>query len=118
VVIFEARPPSAGSAVEQLAPACKTGATSTSRRCNVYTNPYEAFLAVQEADVDYFRCSGGAGIACGYDPLDRDDGPIVANIDYIGVYIAIDRPLLSKLFGDSVTLELGATARLEPGTTG
>jgi hypothetical protein len=118
IVIYEARTPSAGSPISQLAQACKTGGTNTARKCNVYDDPSEAFYAVQQGDTAYFQCLGGVGKACGYNPETRDDGPVVSQIDYVGVYIKLDREQITKMFGDRWTIEEAAIMRLEPGTTG
>ncbi len=120
IVVFHAEQADAGSPVDQAPAICKGGISSTARKCNAYP-PEEAFLAVQNGDIDYFECVSGAGRSCGWDPNSdppqRDDGPPLAVIDYIGVYIRANRPNVTGLFGEGTTIERGAILRLEPGPT-
>ena len=115
VVVYEAAGPSAGTALEQIPDGCTTSTgSSSSLRCNVY--PAEAaFLAVQDGTTGYFTCAGSYQRACGWDPSDRDDGPELNEIDYVGVYVKLDREYLTGLLGDDYTLEYAKIARLEPG---
>ncbi len=90
------------------------GPTVPGSGCNHYP-PREAFLAVQNGNYDYFDCSAGGANACGWDPDLRNDGPGVGNIDFIGVYVKIERPYVTGIFGDTFTLEHAAVSPLEPG---
>ncbi len=112
VVVYKGDNPRYGNALEQVPEACKTATTSVSGLCNVYVGN-EAFLAVQEGNIDYFKC--GTGLACGWRPQDRDDGPDPSEIDYIGVYIAYAQPTVTGFFGSSRLLEQATLLRLEPG---
>lgn len=112
IVVFKATGPGAGSALSQVPNACKTGGSVTNV-CNVY-DPANAFLAVDTGNNDFFAdCPSGR--ACAWRPASRRNGPTAAEIDYIGVYIRIDRPYVSGLFGDTYTIEQAFIVRLEPG---
>lgn len=104
------RPP-----LELLPSVCRDGnQSSASAQCNVY--PARAgFYAVQQGEVEYFECIDGAGRACGWDPYDRNEGPQRSEIDYLGVYVKIQRGMITGLFGDTFTLERASVLRLEPG---
>lgn len=112
IVVFEARNPSFGAPGDQVPASCRNG--SATAKCNVYNNPYDAFLAVQEGDIDYFTCPGST-VACSWPLTDRTNGPTVANVDYLGVWMRIQRPYLTGLFGTSLTLDQASIARLEVG---
>lgn len=112
VVIFKAAGPGAGSAESQVPNQCKTGG-SVSGVCNVY-DPANAFLAVETDDNDFFaNCPSGR--ACPWPPEDRSNGPTTGDIDYLGVWIRIERPYMSGMFGDVFTIEEAFVARLEAG---
>jgi hypothetical protein len=115
VVFFSGLPSSAGSPISQVPPVCKTGSfgAKPGARCNVY-NPYDAFRAVQLQDTAYFVCTGGQ-TSCGWNPATRKDGPKWYDIEYFGVYIKLDRPLLTGLFGSTFEVEAASVVRLEPG---
>lgn len=103
------------SAVSLVPDSCKTGAaSSTADQCNVYP-AYEAFLAVQNGQTDYFECSGGTGRACGWPPTTREDGPSPAIIDYVGVYVKMKHDYVTGIFGSTFDLEQAKVLRLEPG---
>lgn len=111
IVIFKGTGPGAGSALSQVPSACKTGGSVTNV-CNVY-DPANAFLAVDTGNNDYFACPSGR--ACSWRPASRRNGPTAAEIDYLGVYIRMERPYVSGLFGDVFTIEQAFIVRLEPG---
>lgn len=120
IVIFDADNPTSGSAVDQVPQACKTATSSISAlKCNVYADPFEAFYAVQQADYEYFLCINGNEVVCGWDPESRNDDPRnPQDIDYVGVYIKMNRQQLTGLFGNTWTLSEASVVRLEPGSLG
>jgi Flp pilus assembly protein TadG len=115
IVVYRTGATRFGSAMEQLPDACKTGSSSTADDCNVYPGN-EAFLAVQNADFDYFDCTTNASSPeCGWPQDQRDDGPAASQIDHIGVYVKLDHDLVTGFFGNDFTLERAQMSRLEPG---
>ncbi|QGG95698.1 TadE/TadG family type IV pilus assembly protein [Actinomarinicola tropica] len=112
IVIFKANGPGAGSPSDQVPNACKTGG-SVADVCNVY-DPANAFLAVDTGN-DTFFSSCPSGRACAWRPSSRRNGPTTAAIDYLGVYIRVERPYVSGLFGDVFTIDQAYIVRLEPG---
>lgn len=112
VVIFKAPSSSTADPVDQVPSTCKNG-TGLANRCTVFNDVREAFRRVQVDDVGYFDCAMGA--AC-WDPLSRNDGPTPGQIDYLGVYIQLDRELITGLYGDAFSFETAAILRLEPGS--
>lgn len=124
IVIFEAdRPSQQTSPIEQVPSNCKSATPLPTNRdgCNIY-DPREAFIhlegEIDNADIAYFTCVGGGDPACGWDPNDRANGPKTTDIDYLGVYIKIDRPYITGIFGDDFTIEQAHILRLEPGALG
>lgn len=116
VVVFRASAPSAAPALSQVPVACRNG-TAVAGICNVY-NPQDAFYAVQEGDADYFSCTGSGGAggpACSWRPTARKNGPSITDIEYLGVYVRVERPYVTGLFGDKFTIEQATIVRLEPG---
>lgn len=114
IVVFKGRSPGAGDAASQVPAACKRG-TPVAGVCNVY-DPNEAFLRVQSGDVGYFSCRATpGGPACPWDPEGRADGPALNQIDYLGVWMRVDNPLVTGMFGTSISIEAAAVGRLEPG---
>lgn len=114
IVVFKGRSPGAGDAASQVPAACKRG-TPVAGACNVY-DPNEAFLRVQSGDVDYFSCSATpGGPACPWDPEARVDGPELNQIDYLGVWMRVDHPLVTGMFGKTISIEAASVGRLEPG---
>lgn len=112
IVVFKAAGPGAGSPSSQVPHACKTGG-SVANVCNVY-DPANAFLAVDTGNNDFFaNCPSGR--ACSWRPASRRNGPTAAAIDYLGVYVRLERPYVSGLFGDTFTIEQAYIVRLEPG---
>jgi hypothetical protein len=112
IVIYKASGPGAGSAADQVPNACKTGG-SVNGVCNVY-DPANAFLAVDTGNNEFFAdCPTGR--ACPWRPASRRNGPTTSEIDYIGVWIRLDRPYVTGLFGDDFTVEQAYVVRLEPG---
>jgi hypothetical protein len=63
----------------------------------------------------YFECPGGP--ACSWPPSSRDDGPDPADIDYVGVWVRVEREAFTGFFRSSFTFERAAVLRLEPGST-
>lgn len=114
IVVFEGRPSSAGTPMQQVPQACKHSYDSIAGLCNVYPADF-AFYAVQQGDTAYFRCGGGNTRACGWNPADRDNGPKVADIEYLGVYVRYRHPYMTGMFGNYRTLESASVMRLEPG---
>jgi hypothetical protein len=111
IVVFRGSGPGAGSPESQVPAACKTG-DSVAGVCNVY-DPANAFLAVDTGENDYFACPGGR--SCAWEPSTRSNGPTTADIDYLGVWIRVERPYISGLFGNVFTFERAFVARLEAG---
>ena len=116
IVIFEATAPTSGSPVDQVPINCIIGGYggNVANKCNVY-EPYDAFLAVQNNNVGYFNCGGGATRSCGYNPITRTNGPKWQDIDYLGVYMKVKRPMLTGVFGEEFETETASIVRLEPG---
>jgi hypothetical protein len=135
IVVFRVDPNEAGSqsALELMPDACKTGVSSAAHQCNVYQTR-ESFLAlegsVSAVDLDHFDCVTSGDPACGWPPDDRCNGqashcpsamsnpPTSRDIDFIGVYIKINRSYLTGIFGDAFTFEQAHILRLEPGDVG
>ncbi len=115
IIIYEAAGPNAGSPEDQIPPLCWLLPPGPGPNCNIY-DPEQAFIAVQTSDVGFFDCAAGGTNACGWDPDNRDDGPAFYDIDYLGVYIKLDRQYMTGFFGDQFTIENAAIARLEPGS--
>lgn len=113
IVVFRAGDPSAGTPLEQVPTTCKSGVSSAGAVCNYY-NARDAFEAVAAGDASFFQCDG-SGPACGWPPGSREDGPSVFDIDYLGVYLEIDRSFVTGVVGDQQELEYAAIQRLEPG---
>lgn len=112
IVIFEAGPPGAGGALAQVPHACKV-MDSQPGVCNVY-DAANAFLAVEQGVNDYFDCDAG-GRSCAWLPTSRSNGPTPTDIDYLGVWIRIQRPYITGIFGDVFTFEHASVVRLEAG---
>jgi hypothetical protein len=117
IVIFKGDANGVGDPLDQITSQCKTATSSVSGKCNVY-DPYTAFLQIQQDNGPYFQCAG-SNPACGWNPVTRKDGTggsvTYAVIDNIGVYMKMERPYLTGLFGSSLSLEAAAVQRLEPG---
>lgn len=111
IVVFRAQAPGAGGANAQVPEVCKTQ-DSQPGLCNVY-DPANAFLAVDIGDNDYFACPGGR--SCAWQPTSRSNGPTPSDIDYLGVWVRIERPYVSGLFGNIFTFEQASVMRLEAG---
>ncbi|MGY6500361.1 MAG: TadE/TadG family type IV pilus assembly protein [Acidimicrobiales bacterium] len=111
IVIFRASAPGAGSPESQVPAGCKSG-DSVPGVCNVY-DPANAFLAVDIGDNDYFACPGGR--SCAWPSSARSDGPTPSDVDYLGVWIRLERPYVTGLFGDVFTFERASIVRLEAG---
>ncbi len=118
IVIYKANAASAGTPVAQVPAACKTGLSSTTYKCNVYSDTFTAFYRAQQGDSTYFSCvSGLPEPACGWPPTaaSRPDGPKNANIAYVGVYVKVSRRMMTGLFGRTFTFEVAGIQRVEPG---
>jgi hypothetical protein len=134
IVIFKAGDPSFGSPEDQLSQACKEGTGSSGSgpnsdpnlayvgACNVY-DAEEAFRAYAAKDVDYFNCvEDAASPECNWpsrarvnDPVNPTARPTYLGPDYLGVYVEIERPYLTGVFGSSLNIQDAAIVRLEPG---
>ncbi|MCD9622651.1 TadE family protein [Rhabdothermincola salaria] len=114
IVVYQAGPPSDGSPLSQVPAACRTGGSSTAADCNVYL-PATAFVAIQDGDVEFFECVDAGDPACGWDPTTRVDGPTVADIEYLGVYVEVRHDYLTGLFGSAFDIERASITRIEPG---
>lgn len=114
IVVFEGRPSSAGTPMQQVPQACKNATDSIPGLCNVYPADF-AFYAVQQGDTAYFRCGGGNTRPCGWNPSSRNNGPKVTEIEYLGVYVRYRHPYMTGMFGDYRNLESASVMRLEPG---
>lgn len=115
VVVFKGNPASAGPAANQVPAACKNG-FAVPGRCNVYP-PQQMFQALDPGGVgaSYFTCPGGP--ACSWPPSSRDDGPNPTEIDYVGVWVRVQRQAFTGFFRPTFTFERAAVLRLEPGAT-
>jgi hypothetical protein len=122
VVIFKGQPLGQGDALSQVPSTCRNGSSSSaSASCNVYDATTAFAKLAPTPDHNYFKCTVPASSPppCGWPPTSRQDGTgttvINPTIDYVGVYIKLNRPFVSKLFGNTFTLETAAVQRLEPG---
>lgn len=115
VVIFQAPGPPSGLSAEDQTPAqCRSG-VAVAGVCNVYNDPTEAFQAVEDADLEYFTCPDSE-VACDWEASTRQNGPTVDAVDYIGVWMRVERPYITGLFGTSLTLDHASVVRLEVGS--
>jgi hypothetical protein len=114
IVVFRAPgPPSGLSAEDQTPDDCRDG-IAVAGTCNVYDDPIAAFRAVEEADAEYFACPD-SDVACDWPAASRRNGPTVDAVDHIGVWIRVQRPSLTGIFGSSVTFEQASVVRIEVG---
>jgi hypothetical protein len=124
IVIFKGGPPASGTPLQQMPTVCKTATSSVaSANCNIYLIP-TAFIQIEAGNNAYFLCvTKPTDPACAWDPEGTDasgnkvraDGPHVADISYVGVYIKVNHQMITRLWGSSFTLEMAAVQRLEPG---
>lgn len=134
IVIFKASDPTGGNPEDQLSAACKDGIGSSGSgpnanpalayvgACNVY-DAEEAFRAYEAKDVAYFNCQmDSTSPECDWpsrarvnDPLNPTARPSYTGPDYLGVYLEIERPYLTGLFGRTFGFTDAAIVRLEPG---
>lgn len=114
IVVFKAADATVGSAISQVPSACKTGTSSTTLKCNVY-RPTDAYVAIQDGDVDYFKCLLAGDPACGWNPTTRVDGPTTADVEFLGVYVRYKHEYVTGFFGSTFTVERASIMRLEPG---
>jgi hypothetical protein len=114
IVVFKAGPASRGGPMQQVPAACKTDTTSIANVCNIYLMP-TAFQKIEEGTpgFSYFACPSTT--ACGWNPETRNDGPQLASIDYLGVYVKLNRPPITGMVPVTRTIEAAAVHRLEPG---
>lgn len=111
IVFFRGAPGGAGTALNQLPSSCRYG-TGAGMPCNIY-EPREAFEAAAAGDSEYFCGSGG--VTCAWHPYTRKNGPRPSDVEYLGVYVRLERPYLTGLFGDVFTYESASVLRLEAG---
>lgn len=114
IVVFKAADATVGSAISQVPSSCKSGPSSTTLKCNFY-RPTDAYVAVQDGDVDYFKCLLAGDPACGWNPTARVDGPTTADVEFLGVYLRYKHNYVTGFFGKSFTIERASIMRLEPG---
>jgi hypothetical protein len=93
---------------EEPTDTCKGGTPQTDV-CNVYTaadldRPKSDFGCNTSKDLDEFWC-----------PADRD-AVLEGGTDYVGVWMEVDHPYVTKIFGASVTFTDSSVIRLEPRT--
>ena len=55
------------------------------------------------------------GPACSWNPVLRRNGPQPSDVDYLGVWVLVDHPFVTGLFGQTLTIQRAAVVRLEPG---
>jgi hypothetical protein len=134
IVIFQAGDPTLGAPDDQLSDACKDGTGSSGSgpnadptlayvgACNVY-DAEDAFRAYANKDMSYFNCDLDAGSPeCDWPSHARVNAPInpvtrpgYLGPDYLGVYVEIERPYLTGLFGRTVNIREASIVQLEPG---
>ncbi len=130
IVIFKAQDPVVyGSADEQLSQSCKDGIGSPGSgapdyigACNVY-DAEDAFRAYEAKTTSYFNCAlSAASPECDWprtvrsaEPFNPVRVPPNPGPDYLGVWVEIERPFLTGLFGEQFNLSDSAIVRLEPG---
>ncbi len=134
IVIFKAGDPTLGNPEDQLSSACTSG-TGTSGTgpnvnpalayvgaCNVYDAKL-AFRAYETKDTAYFNSvlnpasperhwPSRARIS---DPVNPVARPSYTGPDYLGVYVELERPYLTGIFGKTLNLTDASIVRLEPG---
>lgn len=103
IVVYKATGPGAGPT-----PGCKGGIPSLGE-CNVYTaadltKPKTDFGCDVNQDLDEFWC-----------PNTRDV-ILKGGTDYVGVWMKVEHPYVTKMFGSSVTFTDSSVIRLEPRT--
>lgn len=113
IVIFKANNASWGNPMQQYNAKCAAKITSGGG-CNVY-HPLTAFKKVELGEADYFECTATGDPACGWNPENRKDGPLSADIEYMGVYIKYNHHNFSPYLGQSRDAEVAKIVRLEPG---
>lgn len=119
IVVFRAGPPSAGDPADQVPAACTAG-VSVPGVCNSYDAQTVFGIVSSTGDevAKLFTCGVAgvsSGVSCAWDPFTRSNGPTVLDIDYLGVWVRIERPYLTQLFGDTFTIEEARVVRLEAG---
>jgi hypothetical protein len=114
ILVFKAADSTVGSAISQVPSACKSGPSNTTLKCNFY-RPTDGYIAVQDGDVDYFKCLRVGDPACGWNPVTRVDGPTTADVEFLGVYIRYKHDYVTGFFGRTFTIERASIMRLEPG---
>jgi Flp pilus assembly protein TadG len=120
IVVYKADKPVAGSPLAQVPPVCKTSMiSSTAANCNVYpiantSMASSAFVQIEAGNTGFFDCLTSS-VACGWNPATRKNGPKSDNIEYLGVYIKLNRPKITGMIPVSDTLEVAVIQKLEPG---
>lgn len=109
VVIFKADGPN-GSVPSQ----CLTSATGVTDLCNVYTigplseaDPYAWNDCSDVANPAHYWCPGTRKTAA---TASEGNGPP----DHLGVWVEVDHPWITGLFGKGIQMESTAVAKLEP----
>jgi hypothetical protein len=128
IVIFKAEDPTFGGVEEQLSEVCKTGpgtagsgAPNYVGACNVYDDVEEAFRAYENKNIGYFSCIiDNASRECNWPGRVRNNSPINPILnhpgpDYLGVWVRINRPYITGIFGSDLEITDAAVVRLEPG---
>ncbi len=116
IVVFKGSNPTGAGGTQpsdQVPSACKAG-TPVTGSCNVYNDPEAAILAVESGDAGYFACPGSP-VSCSWPSSTRKDGPTVAAIEFVGVWIRLERPYVTGLFGSKLTIEDASVSRIEVG---
>lgn len=117
IVVYKAGPSTLGNPVDQVTSTCRNGSgDGVDNVCNVYLT-YPAFQAVDANDKTYFDDSSGTSPARHWRPTARNNGAdcrCSSQIEYIGVYVRLQRAGLTGLFGSSFKVEEAQILRLEP----
>jgi Flp pilus assembly protein TadG len=125
IVVFQANSSASGKPLDQVPTACKTAtASSTVLKCNVYRIAgvpltASAFVQLDANNAAFFDCNTVGDAACGWPPdgvpTTRKNGPKVVDIQYLGVYIKINRAKITGVVPMPGVLEIASIQRLEPG---
>lgn len=88
--------------------ACQASSTGIAGVCNVYavtdfTQPENKFGCLTTENLDRYWC-----------PTNRKDTLSGTGTDYVGVWMKIDHPWLTKMFGNTKTLTDSSVIRIEP----
>ncbi|HYI62048.1 MAG TPA: TadE/TadG family type IV pilus assembly protein [Acidimicrobiales bacterium] len=106
IVVYEATGPGALPTV-----GCRDGSPSSvaGNACNVYTpadfdRPRTDFGCLPDKDTDRFFCPSDRNIV-----LTKTTGP-----DYVGVWMKVEHPWVTRMFGSTLTLTDSSVIQLEP----